>query len=361
MGKLMQAAVCTLVLLVLGEVPVQAEEKQPAAAPEERAPVKKPAKKKAVKGARNEQAAKTRNPEELVSLLENASVAELQKLPFTELNILKNAVFASRGYVFADDRPWLNLLYCGEPYFSQHVQLFQRLVQFPASDVAQFTGDTADSFMSTQRGDAFRITKWDLRAYRFPACRDSGALDEHQKKAIATLHVALLKKVEAFKSTADMDLALKADVDGRLCGYYSSVLLGKALREEALKVFETSLRRDLHGYYRLMKLIRQGEVFDQMELLGLYAGDIVFLKNVLEAQQGKPFSGVLGWEISQVIGVSEQKQDYDPSRLPPDMQQRLKSLDDIVIKIMRSGLKDVPASLRSRPIEFSNPYELEGC
>lgn len=354
-GKRMAAGfIVVLALLVCSQISF-AEEKAPA---KKRVLTEKASK---APSQNSSQTAKMRAPRDLVALLESASIEELQKLSYTELNILKNAVFASRGYVFADDRPWLNLFFCGNAYFSRHKRLFQKLVRFAAVEINQFTGDAYEGFLRDQVGEAFRTSTWDLREYAFPPCKDSGPLDEHQQKAIANLHVAVLKKIESSGSTEAIDSALMRDMSGRKCGYYSSIILGKVLRSEVLDAFEISLRRDLHGYYRLMKLIKHVKDFDSMELLGLYAGDIIFLKNMLEAQQGKPFSGVLGWEISQIIGVTEKRPDYDPQQLPQAIQEKLKSLDDIVGKIMRSDLNDIPASLKSRPIEFINPYDLEGC
>ena len=53
-----------------------------------------------------------KDPRELVVRLKNASVEDIKKLSFFELNLLKNAVYASKGYKFADDRPWLNQIFC---------------------------------------------------------------------------------------------------------------------------------------------------------------------------------------------------------------------------------------------------------
>lgn len=125
------------------------------------------------------------------------------------------------------------------------------------------------------------------------------------------------------------------------------------------------MRRDIHGFYRLIKLIDNFEDFDSMELLGLFAGDIIFLRNVIEAKYGKPFDyeDVLGWEISQMIGVTEKKKFYTTADLPLAVRDRIKLLDAVVNKIMRSDLNDIPASLRSRPVEFkyNDPYDFEGC
>ncbi len=353
MWKKRMAAVLIVVLalLVCSQIAF-AEEKAPAKK------VKAPARQKPKATPQN---FNPRDPRELVLLLEHASVEELQKLTFVELSVLKNAVFASRGYVFADDRPWLNLFYCGNAYFAKKRYVFQQFVQFPVSDINQFAGDASEGFLQQQNGEAFRTTKWDLRGYAFPSCREGGPLDEDQKKAIANLHVALLKKIEVLNGPEAIDKVLRQDVAGRKGGYYSSVILGKTLRSEILDAFEVSLRRDLHGYYRVLQLLKHDEDFDSMELLGLFAGDIIFLKNGIEARYGKPFSGILGWELSQIIGITENKPDYDQKQLPSALQGKLKSLDDIVQRIMRSDLKDIPASLRFKPVEFNEPYDLEGC
>ena len=49
-----------------------------------------------------------------------------------------------------------------------------------------------------------------------------------------------------------------------------------------------------------------------MELLGLYLSDVMFLQKAIEVKYGKEYIGVLGWEISQITGITAKKKDYDP-------------------------------------------------
>jgi hypothetical protein len=142
------------------------------------------------------------------------------------------------------------------------------------------------------------------------------------------------------------------------------LVLGKPLELWLYQgVARESILRDVHGYAQLLKMIANAEKdFDAMELLGLYAGDIIFLRNVIEAKYGKPIAGVLGWEISQLIGVTEKKQNYNPKDLPMKTQVKLQVLDDIVQKIMQSDLNDVPKELKNQPIDLNfDPYRSAAC
>ena len=294
--------------------------------------------------------AQKRDPRELVIKLKNASVADLEKLSFLELNLLKNAVFASKGYKFADDRPWLNEVFCGGPK-----KIAKKKSAKKTAPSAQATESAA--ILSDLSGNP-----WNLNAYVFPVCRESGPLDEDQKKAIANTRVATMKKLQTLGSIAEVDNTLNREVAPNGPSKGPVLILGKEISFNSLLEFGyVSMRRDLHGMNRMLRIIKTPEDFDSMELLGLFMGDIIFLKNVIEAENGKSFPGVQGWEISQLIGVVEQKASYDVTALPVAAQRRIQQLEDIALKIQRSDLNDIPASLRSRPIEFSDPYESEGC
>lgn len=294
--------------------------------------------------------AQKRDPRELVIRLKDTSIEDLKKLSFLELNLLKNAVFASKGYKFADDRPWLNEVFCGG---AKKKAVKKKAAKKPLEVV-----------VGENRVPVTDMTgsSWNLNAYAFPACRESGPLDEDQKKAIANTRVATMKKLESLGSIAEVDNTLNREVAPN--GPYKGpvLILGKEISFNSLLEFGyVSMRRDLHGLNRMLRIIKKPEDFDSMELLGLFMGDIIFLKNVIEAENGKSFPGVQGWEISQLIGVVEQKANYAVKTLPAEAQQRIQKLEDIAVKIQRSDLNDIPASLRSRPIEFSNPYDSEGC
>jgi len=287
-----------------------------------------------------------KDPRELVLRLKNARVEELKNLSFLELNVLKNAVYASKGYKFADDRPWLNEMFCGKQ---------KKIKKKPAKVQASPNGNA-------ELSSPVKENSWDLDAYAFPACNESGPLDEDQKKAIANTRVALFKKIESLGGIREVDRNLNLELHDFASKQGTAGLLGKRVSEEALLAFgDISLRRDLHGINRMLEIIKEGEDFDAMELLGLFMGDIVFLRNTIEAKHGKSFRGVQEWEISQIVGITEKKSNYDPKKLPAQVQQKLDLLEEIAVKIQRSGLNDIPAAFRNRPIEFNDPYDLEGC
>jgi len=283
----------------------------------------------------------TVDPAMLVERIKETSVDELVKLPFYQLNILKNAVFASKGYDFADDRPWLNGFFC-------------------------YPNELIVDIGARIRKD----TPWDLQKYKFPSCSESGDFDEHQEKALANIRIATFRKISELRHMYKVDFALNNEFNSIPEQNGVIWVLGKPLtmygeyEDEFYDIrpsWRESMRRDLNGYSKLIRLISSHDKIDAMELLGLYAGDIVFLRNIIEAKHGKAFSGVLQWEIGQLIGITNQDPDYDIKKLPVDVQVRLEMLDDIVRKIQRSGLNDIPSALKNRPIQFVNPYYGAAC
>ncbi len=302
------------------------------------------------------QAVQKKDPRELVILIKNASMQDFQSFSLLELNLLKNAVFAARGYRFAEDRFWLNEVFCG----TVKAQKTKKAAAKKSSP--QLAEKKAE--VSAREGDRLvpdmTTGYWHLNYYEFPACQEGPSLDEDQKRAIANIRVALFKKIKALGSIRAVDAALDNDLNNRVGGGYIYVL-GKTISERSFQQYATSMRRDLHGIHRMLQIMRNLEEFDSMELLGLFMGDIIFLRNAIEAKYGKPFSGVQGWEISQLIGVVEQKASYDVKALPAEVQQRIQKLEDIASKIQRSDLNDIPVSFRNGPIEFNDPYDFEGC
>jgi hypothetical protein len=302
------------------------------------------------------QTAQKKNPRELVLLIKNASIGDFQSFSLLELNLLKNAVFAARGYRFAEDRSWLNEVFCG----TKKVKKAKK----PAKKESSPHPVEGKAEAPAQEGDRLipNMTTgyWHLNYYQFPACQEGPALDEDQKRAIANIRVALFKKIKALGSIRAVDAALDNDLNNRAGGGYIYVL-GKNISERSFQQYAVSMRRDLHGIHRMLQIMKNPEEFDSMELLGLFMGDILFLRNAIEAKYGKPFSGVQGWEISQLIGVVEQNASYNVKTLPPEVLQRIQKLEDIASKIQRSDLNDIPAAFRNRPVEFIDPYDSEGC
>lgn len=314
--------------------------------------------------------AEKKNPKELVLRIKGASIDELQKLSFFELNILKNAVYASKGYEFAEDRPWLRQIFCVEAKREVKKAAEKRKKaeeatndkkELPAATSAEaelnrLKQGTKKSDLVNLRKDA----KFDLEAYAFPGlCREGGQIDEDQIQAVANIRVAIFKKIESLKSVQEIDKTLDNEFLKMPWDGVSLWVLGKTIPYKIIYMpsAHLSLRRELHGYNRMLQLIKNVEDFDPMELLGLYLSDVMFLRNVIEAKYGKEYPGVLGWEISQISGIAIKKKDYDPKQLPIQIQVKLQMLDEITQKILKSGINDVPASLRNKPIEFFKEEE----
>jgi len=306
-----------------------------------------------------------KEPAALVKKIRDASVAELQKLSFVELNLLKNAVYAAKGYKFADDRQWLNLMFCHENEAEAEAE---------RQSTVSVNSSLLPKSMMKQADDS---KVWNLGLYEFPPCKEGDAIDEDQMKAVANVRVAMFKKIEVLKTIDKVDEGLKKEnIDLQSCLKRSVVMGRKSFTYEEpnldggpdLITIESyghgwyeSILRETHGYNRMLQLMKKGGNFDAMELLGLYVGDIRFLRDVIEARHGKPFQGVLGWEISQIIGVTETRADYDPKQLPLPVQVKLQLLDEIMQKILNSDLNDIPPSLKGKSIDVIQTYASAAC
>lgn len=260
----------------------------------------------------------------LVARLRDTPVAELERLNFVELNALKNAVYAASGYVFAEDRPWLRSVFCEEG-----------AAPAPASAPALA-----------------------LARYQFPPCQEGGELDDAARKALANLRVATFRRLGGAPGAGALERAVAADFraagkDGK------GVLAGRGVPLEAFTAWQRSLTRDLAGYRRLRQLVDQPGSFDAMELLGLYAGDVILLRALIEARHGKPLTGTLAWEAQQLLGVGEPRPDYDPARLPIEIQTKLQILDDVLQRIQRSDVNDLPPRLKGKRLDFTAPASEE--
>lgn len=306
-----------------------------------------------------------KEPAALVKKIRDASVAELQKLTFVELNLLKNAVYAAKGYKFAEDRQWLNLMFCHQ---DEVLALEER------ESTVSVNSSLLPKRMLKQADDS---KVWNLGLYEFPVCKEGAAIDEEQMKAVANIRVAMFKKIESHKSADKMDEVLKKENGDLQASLKRSIVMGRKAFTYEEQSFDggpdiitielygqswyESILRETHGYNRMLQLMKKGDDFDAMELLGLYVGDIRFLKDVIEARHGKPFQGVLGWEISQIIGITEIKADYDPKQLPLPVQVKLQLLDEIMQKILNSDLNDIPASLKGKSINVIQTYDSGAC
>jgi hypothetical protein len=302
-----------------------------------------------------------RDPMELVRKIRDARVADLQKLSFFELNILKNAVFAAKGYKFAEDRQWLNTIFCN-------------------SYTEQTTVSANSALVPKRMMRQVEDTNWNLGTYNFPGCFEGEAIDEDQMKAVANVRIALFKKIEKLGSMQNIDAAIADEYMKLKPSLESLVIMGRRTHsvedtseysddgephEFTINDFSDrwreSILREVHGYNRMQQIIKSGGNFDAMELLGLYVGDIRFLSDMIEAQNGKQFQGVLGWEISQILGITETKADYDRSKLPVPVQVKLQLLEEIMQKIINSDLNDIPDSLQNKSIELIESYGSAAC
>jgi hypothetical protein len=307
-----------------------------------------------------------KEPAALVRKIRDSSVAELQKLTFVELNLLKNGVYAAKGYKFAEDRQWLNLMFCHENEAEAEAE---------QQSTVSVNSSLLPKSMLKQADDS---KVWNLGLYEFPVCKEGEAIDEDQMKAVANIRVAMFKKIEALKSNDKVDEVLKRENVDLQASLKRSVVMGRqsftyedgdynndgpgliTIDTYSQQWYE-SILRETHGYNRMLQLMKKEDNFDAMELLGLYVGDIRFLRDVIEARYGKPFQGVLGWEISQLIGIREIRADYDPKQLPLPVQVKLQLLDDIMQKIINSDLNDIPESLKGKSIDLIKTYDTGAC
>lgn len=267
--------------------------------------------------------------DDLIQRIASANNQELSKLTFFELNILKNAIYSSRGFKYADDRPWLY-----EYFYSDKSKIKQ-----PKA-----------------------INQWHLSQYDFPKPdpRIEFKIDQQMEKAVTNIRVAIYKKIKSFKDINQID----QEVNGELKKFVYSDdegregvrILGRSFEIYAFE-FKESIRREVHGYNCILNIINDPSQFDPAELLGVYVGSIALLKNIIEAQNGKIFDGIMGWEISQLTGVTPKNEKYDENKLPVEIKNKLKLLDDTIKKMTQSDIGDIPEQFKnSVRVDY-----LEGC
>ncbi len=320
--------------------------------------------------------AQNRDPMELVQKISESSVEELAKLSFLELNLLKNAAYAANGYEFAEDKLWLRNFFCGDLYGVEHIYVGEddlNLDNYKDREIPEDVKDALESIrkknasLRAWRGTLSNNSGYDLSLYEFPSCEKAGEIKELQKLAAANVRIAIIKKVEAYTGKLE-NLSAGMRIPEHANTYYS---LGKLFPigdvehswdgggdsyQPYMRSWEMSLKRELMGVNQLVKLMHRLDNFDQMELLGLYAGDIALLKNIIEAKHGKPFQGVPGWEVSRLIGVTDVNPDYDPKQLPVEVQVRIQLLEETIKKILRSDVSDLPKELQEGTIEITDWY-----
>lgn len=267
-----------------------------------------------------------KSPLDLIPQIAEANNQDLSKLTFFEINILKNAIYSAKGYKYADDRQWL-------------YEYFYR----PRSK-------------TTVPGSG----PWDLSGYSFPdpASGVEFKFDPTMEKAIANIRVALYRKISSYPSVKEVDQAIDRDYNQHFQKGYFIILGRKIIRPT--QEYKESIRREAHGYFNIAQLSQSDEAFDASELLGVYVGSVVLLKNIIEAKHGKIFDGITAWEITQRIGVTPQDQQYDEAKLPPEVKAKLQILDSVIKKISQSAIGDLPEQFKKGAITVDAYYE-EGC
>lgn len=273
----------------------------------------------------------------LVQSIATADNQQLSKMTFFELNILKNAIYSAKGFKYADDRQWLNEYFYGN-----------------------------NSKLETNSSEL-----WDLSKYDFPSPVSGAQFKTNpvMEKAIANIRVALFKKIKLLDNASTINLTITNNYGNHYIKYTqlpNGKWTGQYLRIFGRKIkihvgnYRESLSREAQGYRCLLDIIETKRDFDACELLGVYVGSVVMLKNIIEAQNGKIFDGIMGWEISQLAGITPSNAQYDENKLDEKTKMKLKVLETIIKKMTSSGIGDVPAQFKNQGITVDLYYE-EGC
>jgi hypothetical protein len=119
--------------------------------------------------------------------------------------------------------------------------------------------------------------------------------------------------------------------------------------------FQISLIRDLKGDFSLLRLVEQFKQdkyeFDLAELLGLYLGNLDFLRKVILARSGRSFEEPLKTELKR-LGVEPSAMAV--GNLSADAKEALRRLDLAIGSLAKGELNDIPASLRVKALEIEN-------
>jgi len=246
----------------------------------------------------------------LVKKISNTPNAELVSMTFFELNILKNSVFSLQGYKYADDRKWLY------------------------------------SYFYTNKDTTKTNEKWDLNL-KYPEPESvEFKFDDDMKKAVANVRIAMFNKIRSIGDINQIDELIDKEYNK-----HNGYIFGRKIKYES--EFKESIRREVHGYNRIITIIDTRSSFDASELMGVYIGSLVLLKQVIEAQNGKVQGGILGWEISQLTEITPSSNEYNVTKLPTAEKEKIMTINKVIEMVKNSGIGDIPDELKNKKIEMN--------
>jgi hypothetical protein len=298
------------------------------------------------------------SPVEVIDQINKYSPEELSKLTFLELYILKNAILANKGYKFADDREALR------HYFGDSCLLRDQMLGKDGCKI------------NRQGIQCAACPKFNLSIYKYPEVTNNDHFIQTPKMEIsfAKIRQAGLLKLKKISNPSALDREFEQQLAA--FGEYSSnyqlgtyeivVVFGREFATSLFveqppngpDVFEDytgSILRDLKGDLSLLSLIerfKQGDYdFDKAELLGLYLGNLDFLRKVIYSLSGKEFPEPLRSELS-ALGVTAKPMTL--GNLSPSAQKALNHLEEAMKTLVSGEMSDLPSSFRESNLEIDD-------
>ncbi len=293
------------------------------------------------------------SPVEVIDQINKYSPEELSKLTFLELYILKNAILANKGYKFADDREAL------KDYFYKNYYCVLK---------NNDDGDYDGCKINRQEIKCIDCPKFDLSLYKYPVVthNDHYIQTSEMEHAFAKIRQAGFLKLKKISSPSALDQKFNSEIttfDWR--NYYvwekKLIVFGRNFTNIGSRSFgpdvvnnTQSILRDLKGDWSLLGLIerfKQGDFdFDKAELLGLYLGNLDFLRKVIYSLSGKEFLEPLQSELS-ALGATAKP--LTLGNLSPSAQKAVNLLDEAMKALVSGEMSDLPPRFKESNLEIN--------
>jgi hypothetical protein len=289
------------------------------------------------------------SPVEVIDQINKYSPEELSKLTFLELYILKNAILANKGYKFADDREALRY------YFYLDSCWLRK-------------NDDDECKIKRQEIRCIDCPKFDLSLYKYPVVthNDHYIQTSEMEHAFAKIRQAGFLKLKKISSTSALDKKFNDEISTFNRVQYvpestkELIVFGRSFISLEYNFFgpdvdnTQSILRDLKGDWSLLGLIerfKQGDFdFDKAELLGLYLGNLDFLRKVIYSLSGKEFLEPLQSELS-ALGVTAKPMTL--GNLSPSEQKAVNLLDEAMKALVSGEMSDLPPSFKESNLEIN--------
>lgn len=337
---------------------------------------------------------KPRNPQELVSMISKLSLEDLRRLDSVELNFLKNAVFASHGFDFADDRWYLTEYFYGDEYLhakdldSDGKEVWSRQVRASSDENTRVELQRqrwTNALAAPERDKCASSLRMDLKEVVFPhPATIRFSMTREMKAALSVIMEAIFQRA-ATMGFLSLDAAEHLYTGPErlrglcLLGRTTAAILQpraedpKSLSyihngEESPERLNDAVRSELMAYAQMFEMLSDVHggnfAFEQGDFLGFFLGSIDLFHAMLRQMAGESVPEEL---LPQTRAVRKRLRIPEPVfPMTPVNQARLRQLIALVNvvgkSILASDIGDLPEELKAKKIELDGSLGFyDGC